>query len=127
MDLGPLRGLATELAFDAHGVPATVTRPFPDVTPIVTRGIWMTPGLSRPFTEAFPRDFALQRREPERVMALQRSAVPTVPKGTRIDASEQLRRKSDSSAMFQIQDQQTASLRHAASARVLVCRSEVRQ
>jgi len=88
MDLGPLRGLATELAFDAHGVPATVTRPFPDVTPIVTRGIWMTPGLSRPFTEAFPRDFALQRREPERVMALQRSAVPTVPKGTRIDASE---------------------------------------
>src|SRR5688572_24736493 len=91
MDLGPLRGLATQLAFDAHGVPATVTRPFPDDgTPIVTRGIWVTPGLSRPFTEAFPSDFALQRREPERVMALSRAEVPAVPRGTRIDAPEQL-------------------------------------
>lgn len=89
MDFGPLRGLATELAFNAHGVPATVTRPMPDETPIVTRGIWMTPGLSRPFTEAYPGDFNLQRREPERVIVLRRAEVPSLPRGTRIDAPEQ--------------------------------------
>jgi hypothetical protein len=90
MDLAPLRARVTQLGFAAHGVPATVTRPLPDDTPISTRGIWVTPGLSRPFTDPLPRDFALQRREPERVIALPRSEVPTLPTGTRVDAPEQL-------------------------------------
>lgn len=85
-----LQELVEDVNFAVHGVPATVTRPFPDETPIETRGIWLTPGLSRPFTEPYPGGAQLQRREPERVIALQRSEVPTVPRGTRIDAAERI-------------------------------------
>jgi len=84
MDVGALRTLALELNFSAHGVPATVQRPYPDVgDAIVTRGIWVTQ-----FTDALPDGHELQRREPIRVMALRRDEVTTVPRGTTILAPE---------------------------------------
>lgn len=82
------RALALDIQFDVLGVPATVTRPWPDDTAIETRGIWVTPGLTRPFLEAVPSEFDIQRRDRHRVIALKVSDVPTVPKGTRIEMAE---------------------------------------
>lgn len=76
-----LRELELETHFDVHGVPATVTRPAPEETPIATRVIWPAPTESE-----FPGGFGNQRSEAIRVMALRRDQVPTVPKGTRIVA-----------------------------------------
>src|SRR5687768_6519968 len=81
MDFGSLRALVVDLNFEAHGVPATVTRPAPNNTPITMRVIWMTP-----VTAGGPRAMDFQRNEALRIIALKRSEVPTVPKGTLIDA-----------------------------------------
>lgn len=81
MDLGPLRALVLDVNFEAHGVAATVTRPAPNNIPIATRVIWVTP-----VTVGVPSDMDFQRNEPLRIIALKRSDVPTVPKGTLIDA-----------------------------------------
>lgn len=70
-------------ALSAFGVPATVTRPAPDNVPISTSGIWMSPVLF-----GAPGGNDLQRIELRRVFAVTRDAVPTVPRGTRIDAAE---------------------------------------
>jgi hypothetical protein len=88
VDVLALRSVVRDANFAAHGVAATVTRPWPDDTPITTTGIWCTPGLSRPFIEAVPGDFDLQRRDRHRVMALMVKDVATLPKRTRIDAPE---------------------------------------
>lgn len=55
---------------DAFGVPATVTRPAPDATPVQTTAIWLAPLLE----EQLPAGSDLQRREPRRVLAVMRSA-----------------------------------------------------
>lgn len=81
MDLGPLRELALELNFDAHGVAATVTPP--GEAAIATSGIWLSPMVE---DQPIGRDFAV--REPRRVMALRRDEVSDVPRGTIIAASE---------------------------------------
>lgn len=81
MDLGPLRTLALDLNFSAHGVAATVTRPAPDDDPIVTTAIWVTPT-----TNPLPAGLALQRHDQRRVLALKRADVPTVPTKTLIVA-----------------------------------------
>lgn len=78
MNLAPLRALALDLNLSAHGVDVTVTV---DSEPIVTRGIWLTPT-----TEALPGGMGVQRHEPIRIMALRRDDVPTVPRGTLIEA-----------------------------------------
>lgn len=65
--------------FEAFGVAATVTRPFPDDTPIVTTGVWDT-GV----TDTIGVD--LKRRESRLVFGLRRDEVPTVPRGTLIEA-----------------------------------------
>lgn len=83
MDNGPLRALVLDINLTTHGVPATVTRPFPDDTPIVTRGIWLTWD-----TDAPPTGTEFQRREPRKVLALRRLDVPTVPRGTVILAPQ---------------------------------------
>lgn len=88
MAIDGLRALVLDVNFEAHGVPAIVTRPFPDNTPIETRVIWLTPGLTRPFTDPYPVDQQLQRREIERIAVIRVADVATVPLGTRIDASE---------------------------------------
>lgn len=84
MDLGPLRALAADLTQQILGVPVTVTRPLPDVTPVVTTGIWTTTPLeeSRPFGVDF------QRSDPRRVLALPRRTLASVPRGTEIAAPE---------------------------------------
>lgn len=84
MDLGPLRTLALELNLAAHGVTATVTRPAPDSTPVTTTGIWHT----APLEEQRPVGTDFQRRDPRRVLALPRSALATLPRGTTIVAPE---------------------------------------
>lgn len=71
--------------FTAFAVAVTVTRPAPDNTPIATSGIWLTP-----LAETFPHGTDFQRRDPRRVMALRRSAVPTLPRGTVVSAPEVL-------------------------------------
>jgi hypothetical protein len=83
VDLGPLRTLALELNLAAHGVAATVTRPFPDNTPIETTGIWQ-----RPLDETQPIGTDFTRREPRRVLVLPRSVLSTLPRGTTIGAPE---------------------------------------
>jgi hypothetical protein len=85
VDLGPLRTLATSIAFDCSpgGVDATVTRPFPDTTPITTRGVWVAP-----MDESQPYGTDYRKREPRRVLALPRADVPTLPRGTVIVAPE---------------------------------------
>lgn len=71
--LGPL--------LDAFAVPATVTPP--GAVAIETRGAWVT---SR--TESQPGFSDFSRRAAVRVFALDRAAVPSVPKGTLILAPE---------------------------------------
>lgn len=87
MGMGALRALSIRVNLDVHGVPATVTRPVPDDTPIATRGIWEPIGL----TEDAPGGQSFTRREERRVIALPRetlsaaiAGVPMAPKGTRI-------------------------------------------
>jgi hypothetical protein len=82
-DLSAIRSLVLEVNQLAHGVDVVVTRPAPDNDPIETRGIWLTP-----LTEDVPIGMDFQRREPIRVIALSRLAVPTVPRGTVIVAPE---------------------------------------
>lgn len=77
MDSGSLRALALEINLSAHGVPATITRPSPDDTPIETTGIWE--GV---VPIDYPRSGTLQRNEPKRVFAIPTADVPTVPRGT---------------------------------------------
>ena len=89
MDILALRGLVVASNFSAFSVPATVTRPFPDDTPIMTTAIWCTPGNStQVFMDSGPASFDMQRREKHRVVALMVADVQTVPRGTRIDAAE---------------------------------------
>lgn len=68
---------------DAFGVPAIVTRPAPDDTPIATEGIWVAP-----LPTDLPFGTATQRESPKRVLALPRAAVPTIPRKTHIVAAE---------------------------------------
>jgi len=69
---------------DAFGVPATVTRPAPDNTPISTDGFWLTEMDEQ---ETFGQ---VGRRQPRKVFVLTKSVVPTAPRGTTIAAPELL-------------------------------------
>lgn len=66
-------------AQDAFGVPAQVTRPAPDNTMLPATVVWMSPS-----TIGHPDGAAFQRREPIQVVAIARSEVPTLPRGTRL-------------------------------------------
>lgn len=82
MDLRPPMGSAMV----AFSVPATVTRPAPDATPVPTTGIWLTSLVEvRPFGTDF------QRRDPRRVLSVTRDAILThIPRGSTIVAPEQV-------------------------------------
>jgi hypothetical protein len=82
MDLTSLRALALACNFSAHGVDVTVRRPYPDEDEIPARGIWETQGI-----EDVPAGSDWTRRGVKRVMALLKSEVPTVPRGTTILAA----------------------------------------
>jgi len=81
MGNGEIRALVLETNLAAHGVDVTVTPTGADE--IVTRGIWLTP---TPEDVGSGLDF--HRREPRRVIALSRDAVPVLPKGSYIQAPE---------------------------------------
>lgn len=70
-----------DVLLDAFGVPATVTRPVPDDTPIETTVVWQTP-----LTGDAPSGQEFRRHEPGRILAVDRAVVPTLPKGTQIVA-----------------------------------------
>lgn len=79
MGLSTLRALVVNTNLRAFGVSATVTRPAPDDTPIETTIIWLTPP-----TEDVPTGASHQRRDAIQMLAIPRSAVPTVPRGTQV-------------------------------------------
>jgi len=83
-----LRDLVLTTNRAVFGVPATVVRPQPDIVPISATVIWVTEGLAQPLTDVGPRESSIQMREPFRVMALKVSEVPTVPRGTVIEAAQ---------------------------------------
>lgn len=85
IDLTDLRELVRDVNFNVHGVPATVTRPYPDDTPIETSVIWL-----QPITNDVPVGVDFQRREPERVLGIRLDEVPTVPRGSVILAPERV-------------------------------------
>ena len=82
MAISELRTLVSEINLSAHGVAATVTRPAPDDTPVETTVIWLTPKEDQPGGS----DFA--RLDPQRVLAIPRADLSTMPRGTTIAAAE---------------------------------------
>ena len=68
-------------ALEAFSVEATVT--VPGGGSVVTSGIWVTP-----LSEEMPVGQDFSRREPRRVLALPRSDVPQLPRGSTIVAVE---------------------------------------
>lgn len=81
MDFGPLRRLALDLNFDAHGVAAEVTPP--GKVTITTTGIWQ-----RSLLEDQPVGREFSAREPRRIMALRRDKVPDPERGSAVAAAE---------------------------------------
>jgi hypothetical protein len=78
---GELRALVLELNFSAHGFPVTVT---PVSGPEVeTRGIWLTNTLLD-----VPGSAEFHRREIRRVIALSKTDVPMLPRGSLVIAPE---------------------------------------
>ena len=73
------------LCQEAFGLPGVVTRPAPDDDPIETVVIWVPPDA-----QDVPRSSDWQRRETNRILAISRADVPTVPKGTTVVAPEVL-------------------------------------
>jgi len=67
----------------AFGVPATVT--MPDAAPIETVGVWILPTMND-----VPQGDPFTRRESRYLMALDRDAVPELPRFTLIEAPERL-------------------------------------
>lgn len=75
--------IATVMAI--FGVSATVTRPFPDETPVATTAAWVPAPA-----EGQPYGTDLRKIDGRRVLALPRdAALPTLPRGSLIAAPEQ--------------------------------------
>lgn len=75
-----------DLILSAFGVPATVTRPHPDDTPLAATLVWVSPEAAGvPASDA-----PLTRVDPKRFAALSYAQVPTVPRKTVILAPETL-------------------------------------
>lgn len=74
--------LALDAMFGAGAADATVTRPAPDDTPILTSVLWVTPT-----TDDAPLGAEFHRREPHEVAAIRKADVPTMPRKTRIVAA----------------------------------------
>jgi hypothetical protein len=83
MGLDAAWAIGVTAQFALMGVPATVTRPAPNDTPIETTIIWVDPAtIDDPTAARFPR------RERVRIAAVRREAVSEAPKGTSIEAAE---------------------------------------
>ncbi len=82
MGIGALRDLIAEKDTDIFGVTATVTLKYEE--PIVTTGIWSAPDVDdRPVGGEF------ERLAPKRIMSFAKSDVPTIPRGTIVEAPGQ--------------------------------------
>src|SRR5690242_9705076 len=89
MDFGSLRALALDVNFSVHGLPATLELATGDR--VTTRVIWLTPESdAMPVDEARGRwaQDTLQRRDPIRILAVRRSDVPRVPRGSVVRVAE---------------------------------------
>lgn len=84
MPFAALRSLALDLSMWAHGVDITVYLT-DGSAPVSTRGVWMTQRADL----APPSGAGFGRREPHRVLAISRTAVSTIRRGTRVVAPEQ--------------------------------------
>ena len=73
MDLSSLRRLVSDINFDTHGIPVTVT-PLNDF-PVEAKGIWLLPE-----TEQLPSGSDFQRSNAKRIMAIRVDAVPGIPR-----------------------------------------------
>lgn len=85
MNFDTARTAAVDANFGVHGVPATVTRPAPENTPVSCTVILRTVQLQerRPFGGDF------QKREGRRVMSFQKADFATsLPRGTTVAAPE---------------------------------------
>jgi len=80
--VGDLRP-SLDAAVSAFGVPATVTRPYPDDAPVDTTGIWLAA-----IEEPRPQGTDFSRREPRRLLVLPRNVLATLPRGTVVLAPE---------------------------------------
>ncbi len=90
------------VVLDAFGVPATVTRE--DADPIETEGVWVLPSM-----DLVPSGLALQVSAKHRLIAFDRDAVPTLPKGTSIVAPERL---GEAEQGWIVEDQELADADH---------------
>lgn len=85
MDLSALRGRVLAANLAAHGVPATVTRPSPDDTPVTLVGIWITPIAD----EQLPAGRDYPRTEPRRIFAIPKTSLLSgCPRNSLIVAAE---------------------------------------
>ncbi len=82
--LDSLLTVGIEAMVSVGGVPATVTRPAPDDTPIATSVLWITSS-----TDDAPTGSEFTRREVHEVVGLLKADVPTLPRKTRIVAARQ--------------------------------------
>lgn len=83
-DVDALRRDALSATFAVMGVPATITRPAPDNTPIATSVIWLPP----PVDEPRPAGTDFQRLAPRKVIGVRVTAtLPSLPRGTTILAA----------------------------------------
>lgn len=83
MDLSQLRQLVRDINFSTHGLPAVVTQPNGD--PVDTRVIWLPQA-----SPLGPGGLDLQRRDPIRILAVPRSDVPSIQRGTLILVADHL-------------------------------------
>jgi hypothetical protein len=70
-------------AMGAFGITATVTRPYPDETPVTTTIFWISPLI-----DEVPVGGEFQRKARRRVAVMDRDDVSTCPRGTLIAAAE---------------------------------------
>lgn len=82
MDISAVRAVALEANFAAHGIDVSVQ--LPNEEPVDAVGIWLTP-----INEDMPTSAPFSGQRPNRVIALRRSEVPSLPRGARITAPEQ--------------------------------------
>jgi hypothetical protein len=81
MSFAAVRDLTLEINLAIFGVDITVTVAGTD--PVVTRGLWQTWQ-----TDEAPQGASFGRREPLRVLAIPKSAVASVARGTLVTAPE---------------------------------------
>jgi len=79
-----LRSLVLSINQAVLGVPATVIRPAPENAPIATTVIWVV----EPVGDGQPYGTDLRRGDPRLVMAIAKADVPTLPRGTLIEAPD---------------------------------------